>query len=90
MVAPEATKEDIEMMRRTLGLNEPLYVQYWTFISRVLRGEFGKSIRWNRSNLGLLLERFPNTLLLATAAMIFAIFIGIPVGVISAIKLGRG
>ena len=76
-------------MRKTLGLDKPIYAQYWTFISKAVRGDFGKSLRWNRSNLGLFLERFPNTLLLATAAMLFSIFVGIPVGIISAIKMGR-
>jgi peptide/nickel transport system permease protein len=76
-------------MRKTLGLDKPIYEQYWTFISRAVRGDFGNSLRWNRSNLGLFFERFPNTLLLATAAMLFAIFVGIPVGVISAIRLGK-
>jgi peptide/nickel transport system permease protein len=89
MVAPEATKADIELMRKTLGLDRPLYEQYWTFISKAARGDFGKSLRWDRSNLGLFFERFPNTLLLATAAMLFSVFVGIPVGVISAVKMGR-
>lgn len=89
MVGPEATKQDIEEMREMLGLNKPLYVQYWAYISRAVRGDFGKSLRWNRSNLGLFFERFPNTLLLATAAMALGIFIGIPVGIVSAITLGR-
>jgi len=88
-VAPEATKEDIEQMRKTLGLDKPIYIQYWAFISKAAIGDFGKSLRWNRSNLGLFFERFPNTLLLATAAMAFAIFVGIPVGIMSAIKVGR-
>lgn len=88
MVAPEATQEDIEEMRNTLGLNEPLYIQYWKFVSRAVRGDFGKSLRWNRNNLDLFLERFPNTLLLASTAMVFAILVGIPVGIISAVKVG--
>lgn len=89
MVPPEATQQDIEVMRSTLGLDKPIYVQYWTFISMAIRGHFGKSLRWNRSNLDLFFERFPNTLLLATTSMLFSIFVGIPVGIISAIKLGR-
>jgi len=89
MVPPEATKEDIEVMRKTLGLDKPIYIQYWTYISRVFRGDFGNSIRWNRSNLGLFLERFPNTLLLGTTAMTLAVFIGIPAGIISAFTVGR-
>jgi peptide/nickel transport system permease protein len=89
MVPPEATNEDIQVMRETLGLNEPIYIQYWKFISKALRGDFGKSLRWNRSNLALFFERFPNTLLLSISAMLFAIMIGTPVGIISAVKLGK-
>lgn len=89
MVPPEATEKDIEEMRTFLGLNEPLYIQYGKFISRAVQGDFGQSIRWNRPTIELFLERFPNTLLLATAAMVFVVCIGIPVGVISAIKVGK-
>ena len=89
LVPPEATGEDIEKMRTFLGLNEPLYIQYGKFISRAVQGDLGQSIRWNRPTIELFLERFPNTLLLAVAAMGFAVCIGIPVGVISAIKVGK-
>jgi peptide/nickel transport system permease protein len=88
MVPPEATKQDIEVMRRTLGLDKPIYSQYYIFISKAIKGDFGKSLRWNRPNLGLFLERFPNTLLLAIASMLFAISVGIPVGIISAVNEG--
>jgi peptide/nickel transport system permease protein len=89
MVPPEATKEDITEMRKMLGLDRPIYVQYATYISGVLRGDLGRSIRWNVPCLDLFLERFPNTLQLAAAGMFLAIFIGIPVGIGSAVCVGR-
>ena len=89
MVPPEATQEDIEEMRTFLGFNEPLYIQYGKYISRAVQGDFGQSLRWNRPTIDLFLERFPNTLLLATAAMVFAVCVGIPVGVISAVRVGK-
>ena len=89
MVSPEATQEDIEVMRKTLGLDKPLYEQYGIFISKAIRGDFGKSLRWDRSNIELFFERFPNTLLLATSAIVFAVLAGIPIGIISAVKLGK-
>ena len=89
MVSPEATQEDIELMRKTLGLDKPLYEQYGIFISKAIRGDFGKSLRWDRSNIELFFERFPNTLLLATSAIVFAVLAGIPIGIISAVKLGK-
>jgi peptide/nickel transport system permease protein len=89
LVPPEATKEDIIEMRILLGLDKPIYIQYGKFISRAVRGDLGQSIRWNRPTVELFLERFPNTLVLAIAAMLFAVFIGIPMGVISAVKVGK-
>ena len=89
MVPPEATYEDIEKMREVLGLKEPIYVQYWKFISRAVQGDFGKSLRWSIPCLDLFVERFPNTLLLGSAAMLFAIIVGIPVGIISSVMIGR-
>jgi ABC-type dipeptide/oligopeptide/nickel transport system permease component len=89
MVPPEATEEDIEEMRNVLGLNKPLHIQYWRFISGAVRGDFGQSIRWGIPCLELFVERFPNTLLLATSAMIFAVLVGLPVGIISSVKVGR-
>ena len=88
MVSPEATKADIEQMRKTLGLDKPYYVQYMSYMSRAVRGDFGKSLRWDRPNLDLFLERFPRTLMLAFAAMAFAVCVGIPVGVLSAVRVG--
>jgi len=89
MASPESTKEDLEQIRETLGLDKPLYVQYWKYISGVIRGDFGRSLRWNVSCLDLFLDRFPNTVQLAIAAMGLAVFIGLPVGVLSAFKVGR-
>jgi peptide/nickel transport system permease protein len=88
MVPPEATKEDHEVMRKTLGLDKPLHIQYLTYMSRAVKGDFGKSLRWDRPNIDLFLERFPRTLLLACAAMVFAVVVGIPVGVLSAVRVG--
>ncbi len=89
MVPPEATKADQEMMRKILGLDKPLHIQYLTYMSRAVRGDFGKSLRWDRPNIDLFLERFPRTLLLACTAMAFAVVVGIPVGVLSAVRVGN-
>ena len=89
MVSPEATKDDIETIRKVLGLDQPLYMQYWKCVSKAAVGDFGNSLRWNRSNLEIFMERFPNTILLAIASMCLAVFLGIPVGIISSIKVGK-
>jgi peptide/nickel transport system permease protein len=89
MVPPEAEPDEIEAMREALGLNEPLHVQYWRFISRAVVGDFGKSLRWNTRCIDLFIDRFPATLLLGTTSMIFAVVLGIPVGIISAVERDR-
>lgn len=88
MMPPEAKKEDWDLMRKQLGLDKPVYVQYWKFISGAARGDFGQSIRWNRPTLEVFLEYFPNTLLLGSAAMALSLLIGIPFGIISAVRVG--
>jgi len=89
MMPPEAKEADWEAMRKFLGLDKPLYVQYWSFVSGIFRGDFGMSIRFMEPCLGIFLMKFPNTVLLATASMVFTMFIGLPVGIISAVKVGR-
>ena len=89
MLPPEATNEDIEEMRQMLGLDKPIYAQYAKFVSGAIRGDFGESIRWSIPCLELFLDRFPNTLKLGFVSMCIAVFIGIPVGLLSAVKVGR-
>lgn len=89
MLPPEATQEEMDAMRTALGFDKPLYVQYWIFISGAARGDFGESIRWQRPCMELFLERFPHTLLLGTTSMIWALLIGLTVGILSAVNVGR-
>jgi peptide/nickel transport system permease protein len=88
MAGPGADDEQIEQYRELLGLNEPIYVQYWLFISGVLQGDFGESIKWGKPTLYVFMQRLPNTLLLAAGASIWAYTIGLVVGVISAVRVG--
>ncbi|MFQ6028355.1 MAG: ABC transporter permease [Dehalococcoidia bacterium] len=83
---PQAPAEEIERMRESLGLNRPVYVQYADFLTDLMRGDFGESYTWGRSARDLLLERLPNTLKLAGAGFFLTIVIGIPLGIISAVK----
>jgi peptide/nickel transport system permease protein len=89
LLPPEATMEEMEEIRNILGFNKPLYVQYWIFLSNAVQGDFGESIRWQRPCMELFLERFPNTLLLGTTSMIWALFAGLSVGILSAVNVGR-
>ncbi len=83
----EATsQEDYEQMKKNLGLDKPLYVQYAIFMGNLARGRFGDSIIDRRPAREALLERLPATIQLAAAGMVLATVLGIPLGVLSAIK----
>ena len=89
MAPPEATPEDIEQIRIQLGLHEPLPVQFYRYVSGVLQGDFGMSLRWRIPAFQLWLSRLPNTLLLAIPATIIGFPIGLILGIIGAIKVNR-
>ena len=81
-----ATPEFIEQVREQYGLNDPLPVQYWNFISNALRGDLGTSTFSNRPVTVEIRERFPRTLLLATVSLILATVIGVSAGIVSATR----
>jgi peptide/nickel transport system permease protein len=82
----DAPPEVVEQLRHQFGLDKPLYVQYGTYVVSVLSGDFGKSLRTGRDVLAEIFRVFPHTLFLALGAVILAIVIGIPLGMISAVK----
>jgi peptide/nickel transport system permease protein len=89
MLPPETPREAVEAFRREYGLDQPLYVQYLRFVGNALRGDFGQSIRYREPVSGLFFERLPATLQLGGAAMAFALSLGIPLGIISAVFRNR-
>ncbi|CAJ1315658.1 ABC transporter permease [Paenibacillus sp. PK4536] len=86
MLPETATAEDRAVLTEALGLDQPLYKQYITFLGSALQGDFGTSFRYGESALPLVLERLPASFELAVAAMIFAIIMAIPLGILSAVK----
>ena len=86
MLPETASFEEIEAMRQKMGYNDPIFVQYWRFLSNALRGDIGMSYHYNMPALQVVMERVPATITLALAAMAVALLIGIPAGVISAVK----
>lgn len=86
LLGDNATPEDIERTRHEWGLDKPLILQYWEFVSRAVVGDFGRSLKFNESVLKLVAERLPATLELAFASLLVAILIAVPLGVYSAIK----
>lgn len=85
MVGPTATQADIDALRKSMNLDRPFFVQYAAFLGGVLRGDFGTSLWQHRPALGLVLERFPYTLQLAGAAMLLALLVAVPLGILSAV-----
>ncbi|MCL4534212.1 MAG: ABC transporter permease [Chloroflexi bacterium] len=84
--APEA---DIQNMRRALGLDQPLPTQYWLFVSNAVRGDLGRSLYYKQPALGIILEMLPATIQLTAAALVFALLIAIPMGILSAVQRDR-
>lgn len=89
MAGERASNEIVAQMRERLGLDRPLHEQYLTYVGDLVTGDFGVSIRTQRPVLDDLMRFFPATIELALAAMIFAVALGIPLGVISAVAKDR-
>ena len=86
LAGPSATREEVELIREDLGLNEPLYVQYGKWLARAVRGDLGRSIELRAPVTVMVLERFKNTAILAGASMFLAVAIGVSAGVLSATR----
>src|SRR6188474_3319436 len=86
MLPPEATQADRQQMRQQLGLDQPFYRQFVTFLGNAVQGNFGISLRLGRPVSTLLVERLPATLELAITAALIALCVGIPIGVYTALK----
>lgn len=80
-----ATQEQLEQIRHLLGLDRPLHIQYFDWITRVLRGDLGQSIMTKHSVFELIKSNFPSTLQLAVAGLGLAIVLGVLMGVVAAL-----
>ncbi|PXA90628.1 peptide ABC transporter [Caulobacter sp. D4A] len=86
MAGEERDPAVIEFLRDKYRLNDPVVVQYFYWLGGVLTGDFGISLRTNQPVLELILQKLPVTIQLATMAMFFAMLIGIPMGILAAVK----
>jgi peptide/nickel transport system permease protein len=86
LLGQQATEEQVQQVRQNMGLDKPVIVQYGIFLADALRGDLGTSIVTGRPVTTELLARLPATLELTAFAMLVAILVGVPVGVISAVK----
>jgi peptide/nickel transport system permease protein len=89
LVEPGASKDDLAAVRLQLGLDRPIWVQYGQFMSSLARGDLGHSFYYRTPVLELYLSRLPHSLLLAAAAMAFSLLVGIPSGIIAAVRVNR-
>jgi len=87
LLEPGASQADIDALRHDLGLDSSLATQYVAFMSQLLRGDFGRSFYYRTPVLELYLSRLPSSLLLAVVAMTFSLIIGIPTGIIAAVRV---
>ena len=86
LLTPEAGEEQRAAFRKLYGLDQPLPVQYARYVSHVARGDFGRSFAFNRPAIQVVLERLPATLLLTATAIALGVVVGMPAGVVAAVK----
>jgi ABC-type dipeptide/oligopeptide/nickel transport system permease component len=86
MLGEEATAADVERLNRIYGFDQPLPVQYWRWLSAALRGDFGVSIRQQLPVWDIIVERMPATIELSLWSMLISIGIGVPLGVLAAVR----
>lgn len=88
LLPPDASDEDIARVTAQLGLDKPIYEQYAIFVGQVLKGDWGNSLRSRRPVGDLIKDRFWNSMQLGIMAMVLSLAIGIPLGVLSAVRRG--
>ena len=86
LISDQATAQDRAFLRQQLGLDKPIPVQYWTFLTNALRGNLGKSLAEKGDVAHLIAERFPNSVKLGFPPMILSTALGIVLGVVAAVK----
>jgi len=89
LLSEYATEHDRAELTRELGLDQPLPKQYWVFVSRAIQGDLGRSVTGDRQPaVQMIMERLPASLRLALVALVISLAIGIPLGVLAAMKRG--
>ncbi|MCE5209158.1 MAG: ABC transporter permease [Chloroflexi bacterium] len=78
--------EELNLLRHQLGLDRPVYIRYFSWITQMFQGNWGYSLKTNNTVLNEIMARLPNTLLLGGISFVFTIIVAIPIGVLSAIK----
>jgi peptide/nickel transport system permease protein len=89
LAEPGASAADLDAIRQQFGLDRPLWTQYVSFVAHLVRGDFGQSFYYRTDVFELYLSRLPASLLLASAAMAFSLIVGIPTGIIAAVRVNQ-
>jgi peptide/nickel transport system permease protein len=89
LAEPGASQADLDAIRKQFGLDRPLWIQYGSFVAHLIRGDFGQSFYYRTDVFELYLSRLPASLLLASAAMAFSLLVGIPTGIIAAVRVNQ-
>ena len=82
------TSEEWEAQGRAMGLDKPLLIQYGIWVANAVTGDFGESVHYRRNALKMILEKLPATLILSGISFVFAVAVGLPLGVLSAVSRG--
>ena len=88
LLGERATPALVKAYQQHYGLNKPVYVQYWAYLKTTVQGDFGVSVASHRRVISEIGERFPATIELAVAAMLFAVLLGVPLGFVAAKRHG--
>jgi len=86
IAGPEALEEDVQRIREQLGLDRPLYIQFIDYVSTILKGDFGRSIKFGTPVINEILFRLPYTIVLALVAEVIAVAVALPLGILSALR----
>ncbi len=86
MISPDADQAEMEAAIARLGLDKPLWEQFFIFVGNALQGDLGRSFVYSTDALGLILSKLPATMELAMLALVFAVFLGVPLGMIAGLK----
>ncbi|QQK08888.1 ABC transporter permease [Miniphocaeibacter halophilus] len=89
ITGPDATKAEVELVREQLGLNKPLLTQYKEYMTGLVKGDLGMSVKNNKTVADTIVPRLKPTIMLTISSMIWATIIGIGIGIVSAIKHGK-
>src|SRR5438132_7352439 len=87
LTEPGASQADLDAIRQQFGLDQPLWVQYGSFLAHLLRGDFGQSFYYRTDVLELYLSRLPASLLLAAVARVFSLLIGLPTSIVASVRV---